>query len=286
VRHSTNSGRLRVEALSAITASPEALASSAEAGSATPVTGRRTSLVVIPTYNERENLESIVSAVVHLGHDVLLVDDNSPDGTGALADRLARSSDRVRVLHRREKLGLGTAYQAGFRVGVERGYEFIVEMDADGSHHPSELAGIIAAAREIGGLAIGSRYIAGGKTLGWSLERRVLSRLANAICRAVLGRAIHDWTSGYRCYATQAFERVKLDHMFSRGFAFQIEGAYRCLQNGIRVAEVPITFMDRELGTSKASDAEIWEALQCVLRLRTTRSRLRQPDARYHQEAS
>lgn len=226
-------------------------------------------LVVLPTYNERENLESAVAAVIRQGCDVLVVDDNSPDGTGAIADRLAESIKQLRVIHRSRKLGLGTAYQVGFRNGLQRNYRFIVEMDADGSHDPDDLARLIHAARNSTGLSIGSRYVSGGGTRGWSLERRVLSRLANAFCRTFLGRAVHDWTSGYRCYSAHVFDLVRPEDLFSKGFAFQIEFAFRCVRNAIPVVEVPIVFRERETGTSKASRGEILEALACTIRLRT-----------------
>jgi len=165
-------------------------------------------LVVLPTYNERENLEAVVGAVLGYGFDVLVIDDNSADGTGQLADQLASSDRRVDVLHRSRKLGLGSAYIVGFQRGLEQGYRFILEMDADGSHQASELHRLLAAAKQSNGVAIGSRYVRGGGSIGWSLQRRILSRAANSYCRALLGRRLHDWTSGYRCYSASVFRDV------------------------------------------------------------------------------
>lgn len=229
---------------------------------------RPESLVVLPTYCEHDNLTSAVNAIVSRGHDVLIVDDNSPDGTGVLADELASSEIGIQVLHRTRKLGLGSAYLAGFALGLDQGYRFILEMDADGSHQADDLSRLMDAANRVSGVAIGSRYIIGGGAIGWSLERRVLSRAANLYCRTLLGRRLHDWTSGYRCYAADALKLVGLDTIVSSGFAFQIELAYKCLQSGIPVVEVPIQFKERVLGKSKASDEEIAAALRCVVRLR------------------
>ena len=240
-------------------------------GAIGPAHTRSESLVVLPTYNECENLESVVLAVLKRGHDVLVVDDNSQDGTGELANQLATRDRRVQVLHRSHKLGLGSAYVAGFRLALDQGYRFIMEMDADGSHHPEDLSRLIDAARRTNGVSIGSRYVKGGGALGWSLKRRALSKAANFYCRALLGRRLHDWTSGYRCYSADVFRSVGLDTILSDGFAFQIELAFECLEANVPVVEVPIHFKERALGKSKASDAEIAEALGCVVRLRTTR---------------
>jgi dolichol-phosphate mannosyltransferase len=234
-----------------------------------PASGTRSeSLVVLPTYNERENLESAVSAIVSRAYDVLIVDDNSPDGTGALADEIASSGIGVQVLHRPRKLGIGSAYLAGFAVGLNQGYKFILEMDADGSHQADDLNRLIDAARQANGVAIGSRYVRGGGAIGWSLERRILSRAANLYCRILLGRRLRDWTSGYRCYAAGALQAVGLGTIRSDGFSFQIELAHECLRMGIPVVEVPIWFKERVRGKSKASDEEIAAALKCVVRLR------------------
>jgi len=231
-----------------------------------PVSAR--SLVVLPTYDERENLGPVVAAVRVRGYDVLVVDDASPDGTGELAERLASGDPGMEVLHRPGKLGLGSAYLAGFRRGLERGYELFVEMDADGSHLPEHLDAIVAAAWRCGGMAIGSRYVPGGSVEGWPARRRFLSWGANLYCRAVLGIPVRDATSGYRCYTRRALERIGLDSVRSQGYSFQIEMVHRCLRSGLPVVEVPIRFVDRVAGASKVSAGEIHRAVLTVLRLR------------------
>jgi dolichol-phosphate mannosyltransferase len=228
---------------------------------------------VLPTYNERDNLESVVMAVLGRGHDVLIVDDNSPDGTGEIADRLTDSTVGVRVLHRAQKRGLGSAYVDGFEIGVEEGYDFILEMDADGSHRPDDLERLIEAARASNGLAIGSRYVAGGTIVGWSAKRRLLSKAANVYTSLLLGHRLRDWTSGYRCYSSRAIRTIGLQTILSNGFDFQIEMAFRCLELGIPVTEVPIRFKERVLGRSKASAEEINLGLSRVASLRWLRQR-------------
>lgn len=225
-------------------------------------------LVIVPTYDERENLERVVSAVRALGHDVLVVDDASPDGTGEIADRLAAGDGGVTVLHRPAKLGLGGAYLAGFGLALARGYGLMVEMDADGSHLPVHLDDIIRAARSSGGLAIGSRYVPGGSIVGWGARRWALSYGANLYCRVVLGLPARDVTSGYRCYTRSVLERVGLETVEAQGYSFQIEMAYRCVRAGFPLVEVPIRFEDRVAGRSKVSAGEIHRALLTVLRLR------------------
>lgn len=225
-------------------------------------------LVVLPTYNEIENLERVLAGIRAVGHDVLVVDDCSPDGTGELADRLAAADPGVMVLHRPTKLGLGSAYVRGFEFGLEKGYGLLVEMDADGSHLTEYLDPIIEAARQSGGLAIGSRYVPGGEVVGWGLSRTVLSRGANIFCRMVLGLRTRDATAGYRCYTRAALERVDLDRVFSQGYSFQIEMVYRCSRLGFPVVEVPIRFEDRVAGRSKVSQGEVRKALATVIRLR------------------
>ncbi|MGH7903472.1 MAG: polyprenol monophosphomannose synthase [Candidatus Dormibacteraceae bacterium] len=230
-------------------------------------------LVIVPTYDERENLERVVAGVRRVGHDVLVVDDASPDGTGDVADRLAAADGGVAVLHRRAKLGLGSAYVEGFRVGLERGYGLLVEMDADGSHLPEHLNSVIEAARRGGGLAIGSRYVPGGSIEGWGARRWALSYLANLYCRLVLGLDARDVTSGYRCYTRALLERIGLDTVRAQGYSFQIEMAYRCVRLGFPLTEVPIRFEDRVAGRSKVSAGEIHRALLTVVRLRARRPR-------------
>jgi dolichol-phosphate mannosyltransferase len=228
-------------------------------------------LVVMPTYNERENLERAVSGVRHLGHDVLIVDDASPDGTGELADGLAAADPGVRVLHRERKLGLGSAYEDAFRIGLREGSRLFVEMDADGSHRPADLNPIIDAARGSGGLAIGSRYMPGGSIIGWPMHRLLLSRGANLYCRALLRLRVRDCTSGFRCYTRDLLASMKLDAIVSQGYSFQIEMVHRAVRLGYPVVEVPIRFEDRVAGASKVSQGEITRALWTVVRLSMSR---------------
>ncbi|TAN32591.1 polyprenol monophosphomannose synthase [bacterium] len=224
-------------------------------------------LVVLPTYNESQNLEKVVAGVRHLGHDVLIVDDGSPDGTGEIADRLAATDSGVRVLHRGRKLGLGSAYQDAFRIGLAEGSALFVEMDADGSHLPGDLDSIVAAARGCGGLAIGSRYIRGGEIVGWPPHRWLLSWAANTYCRILLGLRTHDCTSGYRCYTRELLTQIGLEEVVSQGYSFQIEMVHRTKRVGYPVLEVPIRFEDRVAGASKVSRGEVRRALWTVLRL-------------------
>lgn len=230
-------------------------------------------LVVLPTYNERPNLEKVVAGVRKLGHDVLIVDDASPDGTGKLADSLAEADDGIRVLHRPRKFGLGSAYEDAFRVGLDEGSALFVEMDADGSHVPGNLEAILAAAREAKGLAIGSRYIRGGEIVGWPFYRWLLSWAANVYCRLLLGLPTHDCTSGYRCYTRELLLQIGLDEVVSQGYSFQIEMVYRAKRLGFQVVEVPIRFEDRVAGASKVSQGEVRRALWTVLRLSRSRWR-------------
>jgi dolichol-phosphate mannosyltransferase len=233
-----------------------------------PREGQARALVVLPTYNERENLERAVGAVREVGYDVLVVDDSSPDGTGELAAQLAAADPGVQVLVRPGKLGLGSAYVAGFRCGLERGYDLLVEMDADGSHRPEHLADIVNTAERTGGMVIGSRYIPGGSVSGWGWNRKLLSWGANVYCRLLLGLKVRDATSGYRCYPKAVLETVDLDRVVSQGYSFQIEMVYRCLRHGFGVHEVPIHFEDRVAGKSKVSEGEVRKALLAVLLLR------------------
>lgn len=228
-------------------------------------------LVVLPTYDERENLERVVAGVRRAGYDLLVVDDASPDGTGDIADRLAAADPRVTVLHRPGKQGLGSAYVAGFKAGLERGYDLLVEMDADGSHLVDHLDAIVAAAAASDGLAVGSRYIEGGAVIGWGPARRLLSWGANLYCRLILGLPTRDATSGYRCYSRRVLEAVGLDRVLSQGYSFQIEMVYRAWRLGFPVVEVPIRFEDRVQGKSKVSEGEVRKALANVVRMRFRR---------------
>ena len=232
-------------------------------------------LVVLPTFNERENLEHVVANVRRLGHDVMVVDDASPDGTGELADAIAAADAGVRVLHRPGKLGLGSAYEDAFRIGLRDGTQLFVEMDADGSHRPEDLAAIVEAARKSGGLAVGSRYVRGGAIEGWPVHRWLLSWAANWYCRLLLSLPTRDATSGYRCYTRDLLEHIGLDEVVSQGYSFQIEMVYRARRLGYPVVEVPIRFEDRVAGASKVSRNEVRRALATVLRLSLARWRRR-----------
>jgi dolichol-phosphate mannosyltransferase len=228
-------------------------------------------LVVLPTYNEKENLERVVAAVRHLGHDVLVVDDASPDGTGELADELAAADKGVRVLHRESKLGIGSAYVDAFRIGLAEGTALFMEMDADGSHRAQDLDAIVDAARGCGGLAVGSRYMRGGSVEGWPPHRLLLSRGANAYCRTLLSLRVRDCTSGFRCYTRDLLSQIRLGQVVSQGYSFQIEMVHRTVKLGYPVVEVPIHFEDRVAGASKVSQGEITRALWTVLRLSMAR---------------
>ena len=225
-------------------------------------------LVVIPTYNEKENLEPIVRAIhTYLDTDILVVDDGSPDGTGAIADSLAAADPRIHVLHRQSKQGLGTAYLAGFRFAMERGYERVCEMDADFSHAPWDLPRLVHASTGAD-LVIGSRYVPGGCTVGWDFKRRLLSRGANLYARLILGTGIRDNTAGFRCFHTEALRKLDLAAVSAQGYAFQIEMAFRTVRAGCRVHEIPIHFVDRRVGKSKMDGKVAREALLLVPRLR------------------
>jgi dolichol-phosphate mannosyltransferase len=228
-------------------------------------------LVVLPTFNEKDNLERVVTGVRHLGHDVLIVDDASPDGTGEIADALAESDPGVRVLHRERKLGIGSAYLDAFRIGLAEGSRLFVEMDADGSHRAQDLDSIVDASRGSGGLAVGSRYIRGGQIVGWPAHRLFLSSGANIYCRTLLGLRVRDCTSGFRCYTRALLSAIKLDEVQSQGYSFQIEMVHRTVRLGYPVVEVPIRFEDRVAGASKVSQGEIRRALWTVLRLSMSR---------------
>jgi len=220
-------------------------------------------VVIIPTYNERENLEQI-AARVHgsvPGADILVVDDNSPDGTGDLADKLASNDSRIHVLHRQGKNGLGSAYIAGFGWGLEHGYGAMVEMDADGSHQPEELPELLAALGQGADLVIGSRWVPGGSVSNWPKSRELLSRGANLYTRLMLGMAVRDATGGFRAYRAATLRAIALDQVLSQGYCFQVDLTLRTVQAGLTVVEVPISFTERTRGASKMSRAVIGEAL-------------------------
>jgi dolichol-phosphate mannosyltransferase len=225
--------------------------------------------VIIPTYNECENIPLLLPRVLeHANLSVLVVDDGSPDGTGELVAAEVERNPRVHLLRRAGKQGLGTAYLAGFRYALERGAEYIFEMDADFSHDPRYLPDLLHAAETAYDLVIGSRYVPGGGTTDWGLGRQLISRGGNIYARLILGLPLSDMTGGYRCYRRQALEALQLDRIRSNGYSFQIEMAYRVRQAGLRVGEVPIIFPDRRVGASKMSRNIVWEALLNVVRLR------------------
>lgn len=229
-------------------------------------------LVVIPTYNERDNIGPITRAVLAADArvDVLIVDDASPDGTGEVADALAKEEPRVSVLHRRGKEGLGRAYLHAFRVGLERGYSYLVEMDADFSHHPRYLPQLLDQAVAGADLVLGSRYVPGGGTVNWGLGRRLLSRGGSLYARRVLGVSVRDLTGGFKCFSRRVLEGLDLDAVMSSGYGFQIELTYRALKKGFSVTEVPIVFEDRRVGQSKMSRRIFMEAVAVVWKLRAT----------------
>ena len=224
--------------------------------------------ICLPTYNERENLESMLRALAPHGVRVLVIDDNSPDGTGELADRLAQELDFVSVLHRDTKEGLGPAYLAGFRRALADGADYVLEMDCDFSHDPADVPRLIAAVENGADLALGSRYVAGGGTENWGLARRFVSAGGSLYARALLGLRIRDLTGGFKCYRRAVLERIDLDAIHSKGYAFQIEGTYRTIRAGFDVVEVPITFIDRTAGQSKMSRTIFLEAVTKVPALR------------------
>jgi len=224
--------------------------------------------VVIPTYNERENITLLIDSIVALGLDleIWVVDDNSPDGTGALVTTIAAEQPQVHLIHRPAKLGLGTAHIAGMKAALAAGNEAIVTMDADFSHDPRYLPDMLAGLARFD-VVIGSRYVRGGGTRYCTLPRKALSRGANLIARAALGLAAGDATAGFRAYRRAVLESIPLDDVVSNGYSFLIEMLYRCQQQGWTIGEVPITFENRQRGTSKISRAEIWRAMQTVFRL-------------------
>ena len=223
--------------------------------------------VCLPTYNEHENLEPMLRALGVHGVRVLVIDDNSPDGTGRLADRLAQELDYVDVLHRPRKEGLGPAYLAGFRRALADGVDRILEMDCDFSHDPKDVPRLIAATEEAD-LAIGSRYVGGGETVNWGVVRRAISAGGSLYARVLLSVAIRDLTAGFKCYRADVLRTIDLDAVDSKGYAFQIETVYRAVRAGFRVVEVPIAFVDREHGHSKMSRAIVLEAIWKVPALR------------------
>jgi dolichol-phosphate mannosyltransferase len=225
-------------------------------------------LIVMPTYNERQNLEIMAGRIREStpDADLLVVDDNSPDGTGDLAEKLAEADPHVHVMHRTEKAGLGKAYLAGFTWALERGYDVIVEMDADGSHRPEDLPRLLAAVADGADGVIGSRWVPGGKVVNWPKKREVLSRGANIYTRVMIGFSVKDATGGYRAYKATTLQRIDLSNVESTGYSFQVDITVRIIKAGLRIVEVPITFVERERGVSKMDSAIIREAFWRVFR--------------------
>jgi glycosyltransferase involved in cell wall biosynthesis len=228
--------------------------------------------VIIPTYNEKDNIVDLTYQILALPLDirVVIVDDNSPDGTGQVADRLAQQCSEVSVIHRTGKLGLGTAYIAGFKMGLAEGAERLITMDADFSHHPRYIPALVALANHYH-ITIGSRYIPEGGVKNWEWQRRFLSWGANAFARMVLGLRARDCTAGFRCYHREVLLNVELDQIFSNGYSFLVEMIFKCQRKGFTVGEIPIVFTNRERGQSKISQKEIYKAMYTVMRLATNR---------------
>ena len=231
--------------------------------------------LILPTYNEAENVEAIVLASAEVlaraapaGFRILVVDDGSPDGTGRIADSLAAEHEWLEVLHRSEKNGIGPAYLAGFRHALDLGAGFLMEMDSDFSHDPADLARLLAAMRAGADLALGSRYVPGGGVSDWGLLRRLISEGGSTYARWVLGLRVRDLTGGFKCFRREVLEAIHFDGVRSRGYAFQVELTYRAVRAGFRVVEVPITFRDRRRGQSKMSWRIAAEAMVLVPRLR------------------
>ena len=224
--------------------------------------------ICLPTFNERENIEAMLRALAQYGVRVLVIDDNSPDGTGEIADRLASELDFVSVLHRPRKEGLGPAYIEGFHRALDDGADYVISMDCDFSHDPADVPRLIGAAVAGADIVIGSRYVQGGGTANWGLGRRIVSAGGSFYARTILGLKIRDMTGGFRCFHRAVLEQVGLDTIKTKGYAFQIEVTYRAVRQGFTVAEVPIIFPDRTKGKSKMTRAIFLEAVRKVPALR------------------
>jgi dolichol-phosphate mannosyltransferase len=230
-------------------------------------------LVIIPTFNEKQNIRSIIQAIFDqniAGLEVLVVDDGSPDGTGELAEEMARADVRIQVLHRAAKMGLGTAYVAGFRHALANAYERVVEMDADFSHDPRDLGRLLEASAE-SDIVIGSRYITGVNVVNWPLRRLLLSMFASYYTRMITGLPLRDCTAGFKCIRREVLEAIDLDRIQSDGYSFQIEMNFRAWVKGFRIKEIPIIFVDRAAGTSKMSKRIVREAIWMVWKLKWLR---------------
>ena len=225
--------------------------------------------VIIPTYNEKDNVRPLATAVLaqHADLYILFVDDNSPDGTGLIIDELAAESERIHVLHRSGKLGLGSAYREGFKAALSMGADYLLEMDADFSHDPATLPSFLSAIKE-SDLVIGSRYLNGVSVVNWPIRRLILSYFASVYTRWVTGLMLRDCTSGFKCFRRATIEAIDLSSVKSDGYSFQIEMNYRCMEKGFRISEIPIIFIDRHAGSSKMSGSIVREAVLMVWKLR------------------
>ncbi|HHI02324.1 MAG TPA: polyprenol monophosphomannose synthase [candidate division Zixibacteria bacterium] len=233
------------------------------------MTENERALIIFPTYNEKENIEKIIKAVLPLDTriHVLVVDDNSPDGTGEIVERLAKSDSRINVLHRENKQGLGRAYIAGFKWGIERKFNYIFEMDADFSHDPEFVKDFLDAIKDVD-LVLGSRYISGVNVINWPMSRLLLSYFANVYTRIITGMPVRDATGGFKCFRREVLEAIDLDAVKSNGYTFQIEVSMRAWKKGFEIKEIPIVFTDRQEGASKMSRKIIREAIWMVWYLR------------------
>ena len=225
-------------------------------------------LIAIPTYNERENIGALLPTLLALHADahVVVVDDNSPDGTGDIVAGLARGDQRIHLIRRDRKRGLGSAYRTAFAWALEREYARVVVMDADRSHDPAEIGHLLEAA-DRADVVVGSRYVPGGRIENWPWSRRALSGGANALARIMVGREVHDWTAGFKCYGRAALASLALDRIRSEGYSFQVEILFHCRRAGWKIQEVPITFIDRRLGRTKMSRREVYQAMVTLLRI-------------------
>ena len=241
-------------------------------------TKKSDSVVLIPTYNEKENISKIIEAVLGLGHqfDILVIDDNSPDGTAAIVEDIMTREQRVHILKRPGKQGLGTAYIAGFKWAIEQKYDYIIEMDADFSHNPNDLIPLRAACADEGAdVSIGSRYITGVNVVNWPMGRVLMSYYASAYVRIVTGMSVRDTTAGFVCYRREVLETMDLDNIRFKGYAFQIEMKFTAFKFGFKIKEVPIIFVDRTEGTSKMSSGIFGEAFWGVMGLKLRKIRPR-----------
>jgi len=225
-------------------------------------------LIAIPTYNERENIGALLPRLLerYPGAHVLVVDDNSPDGTAEVVQAIAARDERIRLMRRAGKQGLGSAYRAAFAWAVHEGYALVVEMDADGSHDPAELARLLEAAA-VADVVIGSRYIRDGRIENWPVSRLALSWVGNALARVLVGPQVRDWTSGFKCYRREVLEALRFERIASEGYSFQIEILFHCSRDGWKLREVPITFKDRHLGRTKMSRREVYQAVATLFRI-------------------